>query len=114
MIKLEFEVTPIPRKRMEFSQTLDSLLNDMKDCCDRFEFFQSGNGKNFLITLSYSGIEQLYSAVQDVRIKILSGAISSLCEANEILLNSTKINQLSKKEFDRILKLKTENYREKN
>ena len=109
MIKLEFEVSPIPRKRKEFSQTLDSLKNDMKDCCDHFKFFQSDNGATFLITLNYGNNEELYSAVQNVKIKVLSGAINSLCEANELFLNGIKINELSVKEFERVLNIKSQN-----
>ena len=105
MIKLEFEVSPIPRKRKEFSQTLDSLKNDMTDCCDRFEFFQSDNGANFLVTLNYSSYEQLYSAVQKVNIKVLSGAISSLCETKNLFLNGVEIKTLSRLEFDKALSI---------
>ena len=108
MIKLEFEVTPIPRKRMELHQTLDYLASDMQDCCSHFEFFQSGNSMIFFISLNFSCEEQLYNVIKNEKMGVLSGAISSLCEANEIYLNGIKINELSVMEFKRVHNVKKE------
>ncbi len=106
MIKLEFEVTPSPTKIMELHQTLEYLASDMQDCCSHFEFFQSGNGKSFFIVLSFTDKKQLNNIIQNSKMIVLSGAISSLCEAKEIFLNGIKINELSVVEYERVLQTK--------
>ena len=108
MIKLEFDVTPYSPKIMELHQTLEYLASDMQDSSSHFEFFQSGNGKSFFIVFKFIDKEELYNIIQDQKMIVLSGAISSLCETNEIFLNGTKINELTIMEFKRVLSTKKE------
>jgi hypothetical protein len=78
----------------------------MRDCCPHLDFFQSANGTSFFIYLNFHNEKQFYNIIKEAKKIILTAAISSFCETNEIYLNGIKIEELSVMEFKRILKTK--------
>jgi quinol monooxygenase YgiN len=88
-----------PKKRTEFLQTLETLKYSIckpDSGCIGYRFFQEGENENSIILiLEWQNQEELIAFRNSDQYKILSGAISLLCESSEITTGSGQPEPLS-------------------
>lgn len=84
MIKLEISVIPKTIKRVEFSQSLSSLKGDLQRCCPNLEISKEEN--TFCLNAEFETEEQLNEVLWSKEFYILSGAISTLGEKSDFLI----------------------------
>ena len=88
MIKLEIRILPIHRKRIEFSQTLVSIKNDLQEHCSNLIVTKDENVYYFRI--DFKSENRLNEILQCKEFSILSGAIRSLAAESEITVRDSK------------------------
>lgn len=88
MIKLEIRVIPIRRKQAEFSQTLESIKNDLKEHCSGL--FVTREENIFCFRIDFKSESRLNEVLQGKEFRILSGAINSLSDESEIAVHDSK------------------------
>jgi len=88
MIKLEIQVLPIKRKQVEFSQTLESIKNDLQEHCSDLIVTQEEN--IFFFRIEFKSENRLNEILQCKELSILSGAIRSLAEESEITIQDNE------------------------
>ena len=91
MIKLEIRVLPFERKRVEFSQTLDSIKNDLQEHCSNL--FVIKDEKVFCFRMELKSETRINEILQCKEFSILSGAISLLAQESEIIIGDKKGNK---------------------
>jgi quinol monooxygenase YgiN len=88
-----------PKKRTEFLQTLETLRYSTcqpDSGCIGYRFFQDGENENSIILILEWQTQEKQIAFQNSdQYKILSGAISLLCESSEITTGSGQPEALS-------------------
>ncbi len=95
--KLELIVSPNPRKRLEFKQSLDCLAGTLQNYCSKLEIIESDDGVTFTLLARWETSDQMRRAIQSEECSILSGAITALCEKTIIMLDDKEVgNHISK------------------
>ena len=84
MIKLEIRVIPKDIKRVEFSQSLTSLRDDLQRCCPNLEINEES--ETFCLNAELKSEDQLNEVLDSKEFCILSGAIRTLGEKSEIII----------------------------
>ena len=84
MIKLEITVFPKSTKYLEFSQSLNSMMPDLKQLCASLKVIEQD--KEFTIIFNMDSVKKLTTALQSKELSILSGAIRTLGEKSEIVI----------------------------
>jgi hypothetical protein len=113
MIKLEISVSPQQSKYLEFSQSLNSIIPDLKQRCTTFQI--SEQDKTFSILLHVESIQELSAVLHSKELGILSGAIRTLGKKSEVVIHGlghekrgATINEIrlnySKKEKNKTIK----------
>ncbi len=82
MIKLEISVIPKAIKRIEFSQSLSSLDDDLKKCCPNLIITIEDDA--YRITAEFKTEKQLKAILHGKELSILAGAIRTLGEKSVI------------------------------
>ncbi len=85
MIKLTVTVLPKRTKYLEFSQSMDSMMPDLKQLCASMKV--SEKDKEFTIIINVDSVKKLTAILQSKEFSILSGAIRTLGEKSEILIH---------------------------
>ena len=88
MIKLEISIIPKTIKRIEFSQSLSSLKDDMQRCCPNLIITIKGNV--YRITAEFKTEEQLKVVLLGKELSILAGAIRILAENSAINIHGIR------------------------
>jgi len=87
---LEIIIDPIPKKRIELSQTFESLLEDLKTLCSSLKIKETKDTITLMIEMKNE--EQLEKSINSYEFRILKGAINILSSKTEILINGIKSN----------------------
>ena len=85
MIKLTITVLPKRTKYLEFSQSMDSIVPDIKQLCASTKV--SEKDKEFTIIINVDSVKKLKATLQSKEFSILSGAIRTLGEKSEIVVH---------------------------
>ena len=85
--KLEVVVWPNPRKRLEFKQTLECLVEDLHNCCSSLMINVSENGLNYTILAQWENSDQMRHTLRSNKFSILYGAIIGLCDNTVIRID---------------------------
>jgi len=91
MIKLKIQILPILRKRIEFSQTLESIKNDLQEHCSNLIVTKEEN--MFIFMLDFTSESRLNEILQYKEFRILSGTIRSLAEESDITIQDNKVKK---------------------
>ena len=100
MIKLEIRVIPIRRKQAEFSQTLESIKNDLQEHCSGL--FVKREENIFCFRIDFKSENRLNEILQGNELKILSGAIRSLGEKSEITIQGGSEGEKKWSDIDKV------------
>jgi len=84
-------IEPNSRKKKEFSQTLNSLARALENSCSSVQISEAENGSTINVVLEWDSVDQKYRMLRIEAFKILSGAITALCEEVAIQLNGKTI-----------------------
>ena len=84
MIKLEIRVLPFEIKRVEFSQTLDSIKKDLQEHCSNL--FVIKDEMVFCLRMDFKSETRINEILQCKEFRVLSGAISLLSQESEIIV----------------------------
>ena len=90
VIFLFIAVEVTPKKRFEFEQTMESLMDDLraeKGCLDYHVCRDFKDPNKFFITNRWKQKNDLMNHIQTDFFGILMGAITNLCEENPIDIN---------------------------
>jgi len=94
---LKLTVAQNPRKKKEFSQTLNSLAGVLKMSCESLTIDQSKDSDIVTILVKWESENQMYRTLRSEEFNILSGAATALCDNVVIRLNDKIIgHDLSK------------------
>ncbi|HDO28180.1 MAG TPA: hypothetical protein ENH02_08700 [Bacteroidetes bacterium] len=85
MIKLEIIVQPKHEKYLEFSQSLESIKDDIQQLCCTLSITE-GN-KVFYFIAEMNSTEQLTKILYSKELSIISGAIAMLAEKSEVIIH---------------------------
>ena len=87
---LEIIIIPIPQKRIELSQTFESLLENLKKLCCNLKIKETKD--KIILFIEIKNKEQLEKGINSYEFRILKGAINLLSSKSEILINGVKSN----------------------
>ncbi len=85
MIKLEISVFPQHSKYLEFSQSLNSIMPELKQRCTTIQITEQD--KTFTILLHVESVQELSSILHSKELGILSGAIRTLGKKSEVVIH---------------------------
>lgn len=77
---------------MEFKQTLDCLLDTLKNYCSNLTINQAEDSDTYTLTAIWENTQQMQKALQSEDFAILSGAITALCDKTVIRLDDKVFN----------------------
>jgi len=87
MIKLEIIAQPKSNKYLEFSQSLEFIKFDLMKLCRNIEIIEESMA--FSLVANLDSNEQLIKILHSKELEILSGAINTLGENSEIIINGS-------------------------
>jgi hypothetical protein len=90
---LELIIEPSSRKKKEFSQTLDTLARTLENSCSSVKICEAEDGSTVNVVLDWDSVDQKCRMLRVEAFKILSGAITALCDKVVIRLNGKLVNQ---------------------
>jgi hypothetical protein len=90
---LELIIEPNSRKKKEFSQTLNTLARTLENSCSRVKISGNDDGSNINVVLEWDSTDQKCRMLRTEAFKILSGAITALCDKVVIRLNGKLVHQ---------------------
>ncbi len=94
---LELILVPDSRKRKEFGQTLNPIARSMQRSCSSLKIDDSKESTAIHILVEWEQADQMHRMLRSEEFRILSGAITALCERTEIRLNNKPVgNHISK------------------
>lgn len=97
MKKLEVVVGPKPHNLKEFKQSLNSLSESLQSYCSSLRVDESADDLAVTIIAQWETLDQMRQALRSEEFRILSGAISALCDKTNIRLDDKEIsNHISK------------------
>ena len=88
MTLLEIIITPLPQKRVELNQSIDSLQGKLRQCCSNLEIARTENTISLIAKLENQ--EQLEKMAGSNEFVLLWGAIKTLGIKSEIFINGIK------------------------
>ena len=83
-MKLEIIVHPKITKYLEFSQSLKSIIPELRKLCDSIIVIEKS--ELFSIIIDFKSAEQMEDVLNSKEIRILSGAMAVLKEKSEIII----------------------------
>ena len=84
-MKLEIIVQPKIPKYLEFSQSLESIIPDLKKRCDAIMVIEKN--ETFAIIIDFKSASHMEDVINSKELRILSGAVSMLKEKSEIIIS---------------------------
>jgi len=90
---LEHIIEPNSIKKKEFSQTLNTLARTLENSCSSVKINETEDGSTINMIVEWDTSEQKHRMLRIEAFKILSGAITALCEKVVIRLNGKLVDQ---------------------
>ena len=88
---LEMIILPNPRKKKEFTQTLESLSMNLERSCSSLTIEESEESHSITMVIKWESEDQMQQTLKKEEFVILSGAITALCDKIEVRLNDKLI-----------------------
>ena len=83
-MKLEITVQPKVTKYLEFSQSLKSIIPDLRKLCDSIIVIEKS--ELFSIIIDFKSVSHMEEVLNSKEIRVLSGAMAVLKEKSEIII----------------------------
>ena len=90
---LEMIILPNPRKKKEFTQTLESLSMNLERSCSSLTIEESEEPPTTTMVIKWESEDQMQQTLKSEEFVILSGAIFSLCKIDFIRLDDKPLNK---------------------
>jgi quinol monooxygenase YgiN len=92
LIMCTIGVKVLPKNRLEFEQTIEALIEDvrrMKGCLDNSLWRNTGNKNFFVLVSRWKGKKYILEYLQTDCFGVLAGAIQNLCAPQEVMISVT-------------------------